>query len=125
MTGMAIAMMGRGGVGVTLAGDYTAGTVTLNSNGTVSYGAPSGGDETANWYSPTTAGIGSSHWFRLTKTGGSMTFDPAPGSWLPLSSNTLIQVGGGIGSCTGTIEFATDSGGTNVVGLGTISVNNT
>lgn len=113
-----------GSTGAVVGGDFTATTVAFNSNGTMSYGTTSGG-ESANWHVPTTGGIGSSFWYRITQTGGSVFFSVSTGVWLSLASGSgTISATGGAGGASGTVEFATDSGGLSIVGNGDIAVSN-
>lgn len=124
---MSLLMAGKqllGSTGAVVGGDFTATTVAFNSNGTMTYGTTSGG-ESPNWYAPTTGGIGSSFWYRLTKTSGAANFSVSTGVWLSLASGSgTITATGGIGSAIGTVEFATDSGGASIVGNGDIAVSN-
>lgn len=128
MTGIMTMLMGGrnllGSTGAVVGGDFTATTVAFNSNGTMTYGTTSGGEST-NWYSPTTVGIGSSYWYRVTKTSGAANFSVSTGVWLSLASGSgTISATGGPGSAVGTVEFATDSGGASIVGNGDIIVSN-
>jgi hypothetical protein len=109
--------------GSAVSGAFAGGTVTLNSDGTATGTSYSGN---ANWYQPTTTGVGSRFWARTTRTSGQsgVVFSPASGTWWSLSSGRTWSATGGSGGCTGTIELATDSGGANIVATGTISVSN-
>jgi hypothetical protein len=79
---------------------------------------------TGNWYSPTTAGIGSGYLYRLTVGGvsinGTGTVSPdvlGPGSWTPFTGaaagSVLLPPGGGADEAVGdfTIEIAVNSSG--------------
>lgn len=105
-------------------GAYSAG-LTVNTDGTT---AGPYASVTSNWYTPTTAGIGAKFWAKLTTSSpvnivasGSL----AGGGWTQLSSAQDVQFtnSGSSNEGTGkyTIQFATDSAGTNVTG--TISGN--
>lgn len=104
-------------------GTFGGSTVTFESDGDATGTSYSGN---ASWYSPTTAGIGSSHWVRTTKTGGvgSAVIDPADGAWNSLTAGVTWTVSGGAVSYEGTVEVATDSGGSSIVGTGTLVVSN-
>jgi len=77
---------------------------------------------TGNWFFPAVTGIGSSFWARLTGTGTS------PGTlnvWLHLNSIqtwSFTQATAGSKSFNGTLEIATDSGGSNVVSTGALDL---
>jgi hypothetical protein len=106
-------------------GNITSGTTTYGGNGTLSGGTYSG---PAAWFSPSAAGIGSSYWLRITRTGGtpSVNFSQAQGAFTNITaSGLLIAAGGAAGSCTGNWEISPSSTGAPVVASGTISVNNT
>lgn len=95
-------------------------TFTLNTDGTVtaSFVDGDGGSTigSASWFTPTTAGIGSSYWVRYTVTSGTATTNGAS-SFTQLNAARSItkSASAGTASCTFTIEIATDSGGTNIV----------
>lgn len=120
MTG-AVAAIAGDRLRITELGAFSGGTVALNSDGTstASGSAP-------NWFTPTTGGIGASHWVRVTRTGGTggVNFNPVAGTWHALSAGQTFGATGGAGNCQGDVEFATDSGGSTIVARGTISVNN-
>lgn len=103
----------------TTIGTYSAG-LTFNTDGTTTgnYASNSG-----NWYSPTSAGIGTSFWARLTtssltmiNTSGSL----AGGGWVQLSSaqGVTFTNSGTSNEGTGnyTVQFATDAAGANITG---------
>jgi hypothetical protein len=121
MTGVCAALAGGRGVGGTVVtASFSGSTVTFSTDGTTN-------DPVAPaWYAPSSVAIGSSYWFRLTRTGGTggTSFSPASGSWVSLATQQIVSVGGGAGICSGTMEFATDSGGVNVVATSAIAVNN-
>jgi hypothetical protein len=121
MTGVSAALAGGRGVGGTIiTAAFSGATVTFSTDGTTNdVSAPA-------WFTPASVGIGSSYWFRLTRTGGSggTSFSPASGSWVSLATQQIVSVGAGAGICSGTMEFATDSGGANVVATSTVAVNN-
>lgn len=119
-----------------------SGNITLsNNNGvqspTYNGAAPLllGGDGTAslnggassNWFAPTTASTGASYWINITQTGGSAgaSFSAALGAWTNITNGGLsIGISGGVGSTnvTGTYIIASDSGGVNQLGSGTITL---
>lgn len=93
-------------------------TATFSANGTVSQsGSPTetnGGAPLQNWFTPTTGGIGSSYWLRVTATSG--TFTSETSGWHSLSSGSVYTKGGtGSGSVTFTVEISSDASGTPVV----------
>jgi hypothetical protein len=119
MSGIGAALFGAQGGAIVATPAFDGATVTLGSNGSAT------GTGSSAWFSPLTSGIGGSYWFRLTRTGGAggTAFSPASGAWHTLAAGQLVT-NSGAGSCTGTIEFSTDSGGSSIVSTGSIAVNN-
>ena len=109
----------------TTTGTYTA-SMTWNSDGSMSYGAHASG--TSTWFTPTTTGIGSLYWIRLTANGAVNTSysGMTPGTWYSLSAGQTITVqnsGTGVeGTGSFTIAYATDSGGSNIVATLTAAI---
>jgi hypothetical protein len=102
----------NGATPLVLAGN---GTATLNG-GTVS-----------SWYAPTTANIGAGYYILITQTGGTSgtSFTAGTGSYTNITAGGLtIGVTGGTGTtyATGTYIIASDAGGTNQLGSGSITV---
>lgn len=102
-------------------GSQATASLGFNSSGTVSVGAGNFG-LTPNWFTPTTANIGSSYWIRATlvSSSGSGSVSGTFNTWISLSAgaNWFVQSGpGSFGSHTAniTFQFATDSLGTNIV----------
>jgi hypothetical protein len=78
-----------------------------------------------NWYSPTTASIGDTHWVRFTKVSESgATISGTFGSWLQLNSSRSLSISTSSGEASGVIiiELSTDSSGTPIVATGTITL---
>jgi len=74
-------------------------------------------DYSANWASPTTAGIGSSYWVRVTPTAGAFTSGTS-GTWVSLSSGQAWSkntTGSGTSTVTYTLEISSSSSGTPVL----------
>lgn len=65
----------------------------------------------ANWFAPTTLGIGSSWWMRVTKTAGAANWNLATGVWLSLSAGLSLSAASAA-VVQGYIEFAPASDGT-------------
>jgi hypothetical protein len=103
----------NGATPLVLAGN---GTATLNGNAS------------SNWYSPTTANVGASYWINITQTGGTAgySFSAASGAWTNITNGGLsIGISGPVGATynvTGTYIIASDSGGVNQLGSGTITL---
>jgi hypothetical protein len=74
-----------------------------------------------NWTTPTTAGIGSSYWIRVTQTsssGPSTEYGDSRGVWLQLNTGRTFGVektANGLSTRVYTFEIASDSGGSNIV----------
>jgi hypothetical protein len=124
----------RNGGGADITSPYsTSCSVTLNTDGTLTWGHNSNGAWSgldasfANWVSPTLTGAGDNYWVRGTVTSGSpgMTSGTS-GSWLALSSaqswtfsrSTLGQTLG-----VYTLEVASDAAGANIVSTNALSIN--
>ncbi len=100
----------------------------LNGNGT----ATLNGSGTSSWYSPTTSNVGSGYWIDITRTGGtagSVNFSAAQGSWTNITNSGLtIDMTGytgnvaGTATVNGTWQISSSSGGTPVLGSGTIQL---
>lgn len=113
--------------------------LTFNNDGTFIISASGIGDVlvdlnplspiTLNWFSPTTAGIGSSYWIRFLVSGSPLDFGTT-GVWISLSpsfqswSYNVNQIGLGFQSRSGTwtVQIASDSGGSNIVTTGTYNM---
>jgi hypothetical protein len=99
--------------------------VIIKSDGRVASkinGIPSESIET-NWHGPTTSGIGSSRWAKLTKLAGDNPTGPTLATVHALSSDlTISLVRSTTGSTDGTylVEIYSDSAGTTKVGQGTV-----
>lgn len=94
-------------------------TLTINTDGTVTgVGTPAdtGTPGTANWFSPTSTGIGSIYWVRFTATTGTFTTNGAS-TFTQISSALSVTKAATTlsGSVAFTIEIASDSGGSNIV----------
>jgi hypothetical protein len=96
-------------------GSVAPATITFKSDGTVT-NSPVDPTGSSNWYSPTTAGVGAGFYARFTPTTGVATVNNAA-SWTSLSANLSLtkSASTGDGSCTFTVEIATDIGGSNIV----------
>lgn len=106
-------------IGETIVGGTS---VQWNPDGTTSM--PNGGTANpANWYLPTTAGIGSSYWLNITKTGGALSFSAAQGSWTNISAAGLaVNAGNGLTTqqALGTYQISPNSLGTLIAATGSI-----
>lgn len=101
---------------------------TYQINGSAAYISPI--PSNGNWFTPTTTGIGNNYWVRFTRTSFS---NNAYGSssptttWLQLSTTRSVGVSAGalnhVGNATATylVEISPNSGGSPVVGSGTIT----
>jgi hypothetical protein len=97
--------------------------LVLASNGT----ATLNGAATTNWFLPTTGGAGTGIWIKVTQTGGTSgyTFSAANGVYTQIAGGLTIGISGPAGSAfnvTGTYIIASDSGGVNQLGSGTITL---
>jgi len=101
-------------------GNSTVSTITFNSDGTISASfSPNDGGSTfgsSNWGAPTTTGIGSGYWVKLTATSGTFTTNGASTFTNLASAISATKSGNsGTASVTFTIQIATDSGGSNII----------
>ncbi len=96
-------------------------------------GTVKGGDSSAlyptvgNWYAPTTAGIGATHWIRLVPRSGADTLSSGTvNTWLPLSAGQAwtydVPSGGSPKFGVFDYEISTSSSGAPVVGDGVIEL---
>lgn len=102
----------NGAANLVLVGD---GTATLNGVGS------------SNWFAPTTASIGAGFYILITQTGGTSgtTFTAATGGYTNITAGGLtIGITGGVGvtNATGTYVIASDAGGVNQLGSGSITL---
>lgn len=98
--------------------------VGLNTDGTAQYDS-FGSPVNFNWHAPTTTGIGSSYWCRMTVNSGTALTGSATGSILALSSNrnwTLTRSGVGVNTTNATLEIFSDAAGANLVASRTITM---
>lgn len=122
-TAIAGSVTGAAGAGVNAGGTLdvnSAGTWQLTRTGSSGTPSPSG---LQNWIAPVVGTPGDTHWVRASITSGTVTTGTT-GSWLALSSNrqwTKTAVNGD-DSVTLTIAIATDSGGTNIVSSGSVTL---
>lgn len=82
---------------------------TMSSNGTSNSGA--------NWYKPTTTGIGNSYWVRIRRTAGANPGGATLDTWIALSSTITLSLSATNSTKTseGTVELSTTSNGSNIV----------
>jgi hypothetical protein len=118
------------GGGADISSPYsTSCTITLNTDGTITWSVNSNGNwgvEDTNWATPTTGGVGNSYWVRGTVTSGSpgMTSGTSD-TWLQLSSARAWTFSRStIGTTSGvyTLEIASDSGGSNIITTNTLTI---
>lgn len=129
---MNIAPKGSGLAAAVPVGSYDIGTISptdavcniqFDSAGTTTLSAGVNGGPAANWL---VSGTGAQFWVRWTNTSGTLTTGTA-GTWQQMNANRTFGVSFTLNStgskvCTGTVEFATDSGGVNVVATGSITL---
>jgi hypothetical protein len=92
--------------------------------------ATQNGVATSSWYSPNTANVGSGYWIDITRTGGNtgVNFSAAQGSWTNITNSGLtIDMTGYTGltgtiTVSGTYQISNSSGGTPVLGSGTVAL---
>ena len=96
---------------------FTGSGLTTATNGTAMPG---------NWYSPTSAGIGSGYYINITKTSGlsAVAFSAAQGSWVNITSSGLTISSNAQSPITGTYQLSTSVTGSPVVASGTITLSN-
>ena len=124
------AIVASGSISLTAAGvnnSNYSGANPLNFVGDGS--ATTDGIPGANWFSPTTPGIGASYWVDITRTGGSsgVNFSVAQGSWTNIGSVLTTAMTGtsglvGTATLTGTYQISSSATGSPVLGSGTISL---
>lgn len=146
-TGTSYYVTGNFQISLDSAGDYVVatGNITLNGGTPIQspnyIGAPQlallpngtaflNGAAASNWYSPTTPGVGPGYWFGITRTGGTagVNFTNAQGVFVNIGGSGLVinlsGYTGDVGSAyaTGTWQISNSSGGSPVLGSGTITL---
>lgn len=94
-------------------------------NGAVSPNTGNGYSGTSQWYSPTGGTPGNGYWIRCTVNSGTTPSGSATGTWLQLNTTrawSLVRSGIGSVQCNCTIQIASDSGGSNIVASGTMTL---
>lgn len=133
MSGIMCVMAGSGGGRVvtplTLTANANGAAVTASVNfindGTLAFSATGGSSSgQPNWFTPTQTGVGSLYWINFSITGGAFSATPGTaGTWISMSSTTQFRNTSAAGSTrngTASYSIASDSGGVNVVGSGTV-----
>lgn len=129
---MAILLAGGGAVSLVGAavGDDILQPATASCSFT--FGTDGAGTFTGNlspastpWFTPLTAGIGSSYWVKVTLNTGTAPGGDVTGSWLALSSArswSLTRAINGTVSNNLTVQIASDAAGANVVATATFTM---
>ena len=101
--------------------------ISFNNDGSIGYFDPAISYGSTNWATPTTAGIGSSYWIKVTRVSGITPSGMNSGVIYSLSTNRSIQITtvfeGQIRLAYGTIDIYSDAGGTTRVGGGNYDMN--
>jgi len=135
MTGVLQCLMSSGGSVVINSNNYsdsylgvaTNPAINLQTNGTTTRGNASA---TTNWATPTTTGIGANYWLKLVLGAGNGTAtgtSSALGVWLSLSASSqgygiLAAPAGQVRTRALTYQLSSDSGGSVIVGSGSIQL---
>jgi hypothetical protein len=99
-------------------------SLALNSNGTITTTGNTS-SANANWYDPTTTGIGSNYWALLTINSGSSPNSGTAGSIVSLASGhtwTWSRTSNGTTSASCTLTIYSDSGGVTTVATDSFNV---
>lgn len=103
--------------------------IYFNSDGSITYFDPDLSYGSTNWATPTTAGIGSSYWIKVTRISGITTSGMVSGTIYSLSSSRSIFITTAFRGQTrlayGSIDIYSDAGGTTRVGGGNYDMNAT
>ena len=81
-----------------------------------------GPDPSSDWVTPQPP---ATHYVRVTPTSGTFSSGSATGTWLTISGQSwrvVYTLGSGAKTCTFDVEIATDSGGTNIVAAGSMTL---
>ena len=120
-----IEIFGEANSGGTAYAEYT-----FSTDGTITGGvSQSGAYSVGNWTTPTTVGVGSSYWIRVTETsnsGPSTEYGDTRGVWNQLSSSRTYGVSktaNGLSTRVYTIEISSDSGGATIVATASVQYN--
>lgn len=110
--------------------DFTApysmtATVTFQTTGVVQATATNQATQTGYWYSPSTSGIGSSYWIKVTKLSGNTPTGSALGTWLQLSSDRSFTLSGSSNALGQyAVKIATSASDSAIVGSGFFDLGN-
>jgi hypothetical protein len=100
--------------------------ITFVNDGSIIYEDPTFSSGSANWATPTTAGVGSSYWIKVTRVNGITPSGMTSGTIYALSGSPSMFISavfsGQTRLASGTIDIYSDSGGTTRVGGGTYSM---
>ena len=100
--------------------------INFINNGEITYEDPAYSSGSTNWATPTTAGVGSSYWIKITRVNGITPSGMTSGTIYALSISPSMYISavysGQTRLASGTIDIYSDSGGTTRVGGGTYSM---
>lgn len=97
--------------------DVSTGVSATHQSTFSSAGAFSSVSDPDNWFTPNQAGIGSFYWAKFTRTSGNAFTVGSEGTWQALSAGYTVGFSATTlaRSWTGTVQFATDAAGANIV----------
>lgn len=123
MSGASVMVMGAAGDGrisvqssMVLVNSGVPDALTLNTNGSIT----ASNEGFANWFTPTTVGIGSLYWCKMVLNSGSNPTTGTMNTVLALSSARAWTWNAGVVG-TYTLTFYTDAAGTQLVGTSAVS----
>jgi len=106
--------------------DLVSARIYFGSDGSINYEDPGVSYGSTNWATPTTTGIGSSYWIKITRVNGIFPSGMASGTIYALSGSPSCFItavySGQTRLASGNIDIYSDSGGTTRVGGGTYSM---
>jgi len=107
----------------------TSARIYFFSDGSISYDDAGQSYGSTNWATPTTAGVGSSYWIKVTRVSGITPSGMTSGTIYALSGSPSMYItpvfSGQTRLASGTIDIYSNSGGTTRVGGGTYDMNAT
>jgi hypothetical protein len=106
--------------------DLVSAIIYFGSDGSIGYFDPASSYGSTNWATPTTVGIGSSYWIKITRVNGITPSGMTSGTIYALSGSPSCFItavfSGQTRLSSGNIDIYSDSGGTTRVGGGTYSM---
>ena len=121
LSGARVVVSWAGDISDQVFGGSVSGSISINTAGTITGTHYTGQSE---WYLPSGGTPGNGYYVKFTKTGSAWNAGLTEGTVYALTSNRSVtwSATGSSKGATLTVSIYTDSGGTNLVGQGTVTV---